>query len=103
MRKKAFILGYLANENLNLAEFEVMAQILFRHGYEPIIPHTLFDEFTKETLTKDDIIRVLAIEILQSEIVVTMKDWEEFTPNLKLVSIAHDFEIKVESFVKFLN
>jgi hypothetical protein len=100
---KAFILGMHDVPGGNLSDFEGLGQVLRQAKVFPVIPHRLFDGYDDDTLRQYDAIRVLTGELIECDLIVTMKDWDLVPLNRKLVEIARICDIKIENYTKYLH
>ncbi len=100
-KEKVLILG-IYQGSTNRIEFEAMAQLLRLNGFVASIPQDLFEHVDEPISLRYEAQRILTIELLNCDRVVTLKDWELEKINLKLIGFAHEFNITVDHFTKYL-
>ncbi len=101
MGKKIFIMGNFTHES-SFKEFEVMSNLLRSHEFVPVNPHVFYEGTDIKSVTYHELRRVMALQMLNCDVIVTMPNWEKEPINGNLKNLAHELEIIVEPFTKYI-
>lgn len=87
----------------NYREFKLAEERINAMGFETLVPHDFFFGIDTREFKHNDYMRECIKQMMDADIVVTLKDWEQSKDCKMEVTIAREMDIPVQHIISFLN